>query len=533
MHDKPLRERVALSKARAIVREHARPTESERADTEASLGRVTAEPVRARLASPAHRVSAMDGVAVRACDTTPAAETPVVLRTDADGAKCVPIDTGGAVPAWADAVVRIENARTVEGGFEIRAAVHPGRDVRAVGEDIAAGAVLLGRGQVIGAYDVGAMLATGVAHVLVRRAPEIAVIATGSEVIEPLGEGETPRPGQVIEFNSRVLAADASSWGARVRYLGRAPDDLTVLAELILASAAKHDVVCVIAGSSAGRRDLTVEALGRCGDLLFHGVDVMPGKPAAFGRVDGTPVLCVPGYPVSAAIVYRELLRPLIDACLGRRLRPARKVSAQVHRKIPSRLGVEELLRVCVVYDEGGLVVAPLPRGAGSISTLMRAHGLLRIPPTCEGFASGSVVDVELLEPDFDATAAVVVANPPEPLTAALEDVVARLATPARFSHLGLAEHDAIAALRAGESHLAVVGGASSVERVDGAACFVLTADGGVACGTLVASASFTRSALGQCVLQALCGDEFAAEAARALELADPVRVSARTEART
>jgi putative molybdopterin biosynthesis protein len=496
-------QRVSLERARSVVVAQARVAAGETIATESAAGRVLAEPVFARLASPHYRASAMDGIAVRAADTagaSPAAPVLLELGTD-DGAGfvdahagadahagerragaaksrhggpaerrlvCRQVDTGSALPDWADAVVRIEDTRRTDAGFEVRNPVYPNRDVRRVGEDIDAGALIAGRGRTIGAHEIGALLATGVAHVSVRRRPRIAVMATGSEVIEPLAPDDSAAPGKVIEYNSRVLAAYARDWGADVDYLGRAADDEADLAGRIRAAVASHDALCIIAGSSAGRKDFSVAALARCGDVLFHGVDVMPGRPAAFavvraeqsenaaeGRRAG--VFVIPGYPVSAALIYRELVRAWVDASLGRTPGAPATVRAVVRRKIASRLGVEELVRVCLVFDGDQLVVAPLPRGAGSISSLLRAHGLLRIGPGVEGFDAGASVDVELLEPFTDTRACIVVGGPPDHLTSGAEDVLARTGTPLRFSHLGLAPHDAIAALAAGEAHLAVL----------------------------------------------------------------------------
>jgi putative molybdopterin biosynthesis protein len=453
--------RTSLERARAAILEHAVLTGVERIATEHAAGRVLAEPVFARHPAPHYRASAMDGIAVRAAETARAAQgAPVVLEAvgDEDASRranvCWPVDTGSALPAWADAVVRIEDVKRASGGFEVRAPVVPGRDVRRIGEDIEAGAAIVGRGRTLGPNDIGALLATGVAHVEVRRPPRIGVLATGSEVVEPADV--VPAPGQVIEFNSRVLASYARTWGAETAYLGRAGEDEGELTRTVSAAVAAHDAMCVIAGSSAGSKDTSVAALERCGRLLFHGVEVMPGGPAAAAVVEGKPVFVVPGYPVSAVVVYRELVRPWIDAVLGRSPAVPASVSGTVRRKITSRLGVEELLRVCLAFDGDDFVVAPLPRGAGSISTLVRAHGLLRIGPRLEGFDAGSRVRVELLEPAADLRRCVVVAGRPEPAASALEDALARRGEPVRFSHLGLARHDALAALRAGEAHLAV-----------------------------------------------------------------------------
>jgi putative molybdopterin biosynthesis protein len=488
--------RVSLERARSIVCEHAASLDSERIGVEAALGRVLAEPVIARFASPHYRASAMDGIAVRAADTAAASATQPVSLTAADTEQdgkplhCKPVDTGSALPDWADAVVRIEQVRPTETGFDVSSPVPPGRDVRRIGEDVEAGALILGRGRTLRPVDVGACIATGVARVHVRRRPRFAVIATGSEVIEPLGEGAVAAPGQVIEFNSRVLAAYGAEWGAEVEYLGRAADDEEKLVAAIRRHAAACDALCIIAGSSAGRKAIRVAALRRSGEVLFHGVEVMPGGPAAFALVAARPVFVIPGYPVSAAVVYRELLSPWIDASLGRAHAEPRTLEAVVRRKIASRLGVTELLRVCLASEGDTLVVAPQPRGAGAISTLVRAHGLLRRGPGTEGFAPGDVVEVELLDPAFDPSTVLVAGGPAHELTAALEDVLARRGAPLAISHLGLAPHDALAALAAGEAHLAVVDAGALGDAPASAEIIRLTSRAGASAPCVVLSAA-------------------------------------------
>jgi len=332
--------------------------------------------------------------------------------------------------------------------------VAPGRDVRRIGEDIDAGTGLVPRGHTIRPFDVGAMLATGVSSINVRAVPSVATIATGSEIVEP---GGVPSPGKVIEYNSRILAGYAAEWGAQSVYLGRVADDPETMAAHLTEAAKQHDIVCVIAGSSAGRKDFTVDVLRSIGELHYHGVDMMPGKPAAFATVAGTPVLGIPGYPVSAVVAYRELLEPIIAACLGRGPRLADTVTAQIRRKVPSRLGVEEFLRVALVREGDALVAALLPRGAGSVSTLVRADGILRIGPTLEGLEPGALVEIELLRPRRELGHTVVVAGPPDDVTIDIEDICRKTWSDLRITHLGLGQFDAVEALAAGEAHLAVV----------------------------------------------------------------------------
>ncbi|MFP6626190.1 MAG: molybdopterin-binding protein [Deltaproteobacteria bacterium] len=458
--------RQPLDKARAILLGLAtKRAGSEEVEVQNALGRITAATVRAHTASPHYRAAAMDGIAVRSADTMAAAgDNPITLGDVGSGGSpddtplpASAVDTGSAMPAWADSVVRIENTTRVDGGWRIAEAAPPGRDVRRIGEDMEAGRVLLGGGRRIRPFDIGAMLATSVTTVEVGRAPTVAIIATGAEVIEP---GPAAQPGQVIEFNSRVMAAMIQEWGGDARYLGLAGDDEESLASAISDAAISHDIVCVIAGSSKGRRDFTVPTLARLGKLVVHGVDMMPGKPVAFASVCSTPVIAIPGYPVSAILVCRELLGPLLLAMLGACPQAVATVRAEVKRALPSKLGVEEFVRVCLTPCGGGFVVAPLPRGAGSISTIARADGILRIKAASQGIDAGSMVEVELLKTEAEAAANLVVATTHETLVETLEDLLAT-AHPGlpglKPVCLDLAGPAAEVSLLAGESHLAIV----------------------------------------------------------------------------
>lgn len=496
--------RVSLAQARDLLVRNMPALGVETIPVEEAAGRVIARPTFARLASPHYRAAAMDGIAVRAADTLPAADGTVVSLSLFDGegappehAVCRVVDTGNPLPEWADAVVRIEDARRTAGGYEVSSAVPPRRDIRAIGEDIAAGAMLLGPGRIVRAADVGAMLGTGVATVVVRRRPRIGVLATGGEVIEPLGADATPRPGQVIEFNSRMLAVYGAEWGAEVEYAGRVTDTAAELAARMRAELEGRDVLCVVAGSSAGRKDVTIEALQTCGELLFRGVDIAPGRPTTAARVADKIVLAVPGYPVSAVVAYRELLKPALDAATGRVASTPRVVRAIVRRDQPSRLGVEELVRVCLAFAGDDLIAAALPRGAGSIGTLVQAHGLLRIGPTCEGIAAGSSVDVELLDAAFDARSGLVVGGAGDSVSAALEAAMAETGGPLAVSYLGRADHDALAAVTIGEAHIALVRDAPASSAAPGRVVYALVSAQACTNATLVLSQSLAASPLG------------------------------------
>lgn len=453
---------LEIAAARATLLALVRTTAVERVASEAALGRVIAEPVLARIAAPHYRGAAMDGIAVNSRGTRGAtAAAPVVLaelppgrildeHDDVALRACVVVDTGGPLPEWADAVVRSESTRRAAGGFEITKPVAAGRDVRSIGEDIAANAPLLPRGHRVRPFDIGALIGTGIAEVAVHRRPTVGILATGGEIVEP---GGIPAPGQIIEYNSRMLAGFVHESGGTPTYLGRSADDADALARRVREAAGRFDLLCVIAGSSHGRKDVTIDALAACGKISFRGVAMAPGHPTGLAVVGDTPVVAIPGYPVAAAIAFRELVGPFLHASLASPPVEPERARAVVRRDTASRLGVEEMLRVCLAADGDELVVAPLPRGAGSVTTLVRADGILRIPASSEGIPAGATVEVELLRPRGEIGRTIVVAGAPHAFFADMEDASRLARRFVRFAYLGLADLDAATALAAGEAH--------------------------------------------------------------------------------
>ena len=369
---------------------------------EDALNRITAAPIFAKISSPHYHASAMDGVCVRAEDTFGATEfAPKRLARAAsespDPGVFQYVDTGNALPLWANAVIMIEKVRQLsDGGIEIFESVAPWNHVRLVGEDIVVSELLLPRSHRLRPYDMGALQAAGHVDVEVKLAPRVGIIPTGNEIIQP---GQPAEPGRVIDFNSTVLAAFVREWGGTPVKYPTAQDDEEVLVQSVSRAADECDLVAIIAGSSAGEHDLTADVVSRAGELLAHGIDVMPGKPAVLGQVKNKPVLGVPGYPVSAIVIAREILRPALEKFLGAQCPVLPAIPAIVPKKISSHLGLEEFVRVIVGRVGNKWVAVPLARGAGVITTMVHADGLLRIPTLVEGINAGESCEVELLRP--------------------------------------------------------------------------------------------------------------------------------------
>jgi putative molybdopterin biosynthesis protein len=356
-----------------------------------AVGRVLAEPVWAARSSPPFDAAAMDGIAVRAADTIGASETaPVRLGT---GAYEV-VDTGDPVPAGYDAVVMREGVHEVEGGVEVRAAAPPYQHVRSIGEDASAAELLLPAGHRLRPVDVAAAGAAGATEVVVRRRPVVAVIPTGDE-IRPLGS--ELGPGELPDTNSLMLAAQVEQAGCAAARHAIVADDPERIAAEVRAAAAEADLVIVIAGSSAGRDDHTAAVVAEVGTLAVHGVAVKPGHPVVLGAADGTAVLGAPGYPVSAALTFDIFAAPLLARLEGAPPPDWPRARARLARKLASAMGVDDWVRVRLGRVGGELVATPLPRGAGVLTSLVRADGLLVVPAPLEGHHPGEQVEVRLL----------------------------------------------------------------------------------------------------------------------------------------
>ena len=395
LSDIPLNE--ALLKFRTALEEVGAldPTPGETVSLERANGRVTAGPVWAKVSSPHYDAAAMDGVAVKSRDTVGATETsPVRLSV---GDQVVWLDTGDPLPEGFDAVIMVEVVHEVDGStIEIQAPAPPYQHVRPLGEDIVATELVLPENHRLRPQDLAACAAAGLAGVLVRRHPSVAIIPTGSELVPP---GVALKPGDIIESNSLMLAAMIGEWGGRTHRWDQVPDDRDQLKSAVLAALGTFDIALVNAGSSAGSEDYTASVVEDLGQLLVHGVALRPGHPVVLGVVEGKPVLGIPGYQVSAAITCELFVKPLIERGLGLPAQRRSKASAVMSRRVPSPAGEDEFLRVRVGNVEGRLVATPVQRGAGVITSLVHADGLVLIPRLSEGVDAGDEVEVELLRP--------------------------------------------------------------------------------------------------------------------------------------
>jgi putative molybdopterin biosynthesis protein len=367
----------------------------------AACGRVTAAPVHARFSSPSYHSAAMDGLAVRAEETFSAADhSPVTLHLDTGQA--VMINTGYPMPPDKNAVVMIENVLLKEAGATgvIRSPVYPWQNVRKVGEDIVATELLFPTGHQLQPADVAALITGGCSRVAVRKRPRLVIIPTGSELVPLEDTGQELPPGKIVESNSAVLSGLAEQVGAKVDITPIIGDGFEAIrGHLLTTLQAGADMVLINAGSSAGSADYTVRVIAELGEVLVHGVTIMPGKPTILGVVDGKPVVGIPGYPVSAIIAMEQFVVPLLAKMQGVHVSLPVSVKAALARDLPSRAGIEEFRRMIVGRIDGKYIAAPLKKGAGAITSMTRANAILRIDAKSEGEVGGSVVDIDLLAP--------------------------------------------------------------------------------------------------------------------------------------
>ncbi|MBI5565570.1 MAG: molybdopterin biosynthesis protein [Chloroflexi bacterium] len=468
------------------------PLEGEDVPVAQALGRITAQPIWANVSSPAYHASAMDGYAVRARDTASANDTTPLHLTLGEQAQYV--DTGDPLPAWADAVIMIENVQPVGNTrIEIRAPIAPWTAVRPLGEDMVATELVLPANHILRPVDLGAIAGSGHATVNVRRQPRVAVIPTGTELITVEHAAERGvKPGDIIEYNSIVLAAEVDQWGAIATRYPIVIDNFDQIKATVQDAASKHDLVLINAGSSAGSEDFTARIVQELGTLLVHGVAVRPGHPVILGMIkqdarrkmqdasddklnphseignqqSAIPIIGVPGYPVSAALTGEIFVEPLLAKWLGLPGHKKPVLQGKITRKLLSPMGEDEWVRVTAGKVGDQIVAAPLSRGAGVITSLVRADGIVRIPRFSEGVNTGDPVAIELYTDPAEIDRTIVHIGSHDLTLDLLAQYLAELgndpdparpdrATQRRFVSAHAGSLGGLIALRRGEAHVA------------------------------------------------------------------------------
>jgi putative molybdopterin biosynthesis protein len=421
-----------------------------------ALGRVTAEPIFARRSSPHYHSAAMDGIALTAQVTFGAAEDrPKQLQVDEEAFF---VDTGDPLPPGTNAVVMIEEVHQIDAQtVEIMHAAPPWQHVRLVGEDLVASELILPQGHRLTPPDLGALLTGGVVDVPVKKRPRVAVIPTGDEVVSPeeaLARG--PQEGEIVDVNSTILGGLIEEAGGEFVPRPIVRDDPRELKDAILSASRKgYDVILINAGSSAGSEDYTPAIVEELGEVLVHGVAVMPGKPTLLGVVNERPIIGIPGYPVSAIISFDLFVKPLLAAMLGRAAPKRERITVVPTRKLPSKLGAEEFVRVRLGEVGERMLATPLPRRAGVITSFTRADATIRIPRLIEGIEEGEAVEAELLVDKGEIANTVVIIGSHDLALDLLASWVKREDPSLRLSSNHVGSLEGIIALKKGYSHMA------------------------------------------------------------------------------
>ena len=433
---------------------------------ENALGRVTSEPIWARISSPHYHSSAMDGFAVRSLATNEALPSrPVTLQI---GAEAQYMDTGDPLPDWANAVIPIENVESLDehgkitkdirrpGSIRIRASVPPWSHVRPLGEDIVATQLVLPAGHTLRPVDLGAIAASGYQEINVARKPKVAILPTGTELV-PIGS--QLEPGDILEYNSLVIAAKVKAMGGEATRFPIIKDDFDLICLSVEEAAREHDLVLLNAGSSAGAEDFSARVVEKLGQLLVHGVAVRPGHPVILGMIASdqsnnmVPIIGVPGYPVSAALTVDIFAEPIIAKWLGRRPNELQIETATLTRKIVSPPGDDDYVRVAVGKVGDRLLAAPLSRGAGVITSLVQADGLAIIPRGAQGMDAGEKLKIHLYRSRAEIERTILCIGSHDLTLDLLAQFLAE--KDRRLASANVGSQGGLIALRRGEAHLA------------------------------------------------------------------------------
>ncbi len=397
-----------------VLLEFKKPEKTQTVSLLKSSGRVAAEPVYAGYSVPPVNVSAMDGIAVKSIETVGATEQrPVRIN------HFLRVNTGNHVPPAFDAVVMIEDTWEDNDSYLVRKAARPWQNVRPAGEDIKKGELIIPKGHRIRVFDTGALGTYGVREIIVHSL-SAGLIPTGSELI-PIGQ--IPGPGQVVESNIPMASVWLFERHVDSVIYPRTPDDPEEIRKAIEKAVLENDIVIVSAGSSAGTKDFTAGVIEELGEILFHGVSMMPGKPMILGRVSGKPVIGLPGYPISAQVVLREILGPLLDSW-GFAGPKSESLDVVLAADITSNVGYDEFVLLSVAEMEGRYLAAQQSRGAGVQMASVRSNAYLRLPGPVEGFAAGETVSAVLTESREHADCSLLITGMTDPCLGHLSGIL-------------------------------------------------------------------------------------------------------------
>jgi molybdenum cofactor synthesis domain-containing protein len=400
---RPIRSTIALDEARALIDAAIRPIERTEWVALSDAGsRVLAEDIAADADVPPFARAAMDGYAVRSADTTGATrEAPRVLKrigtvftgevsalTVGEG-QCLEIATGAPMPGGADAVVIVEETDgEASGSVRVFSPVTAGQNIGPRGADIRRGQDVLKAGTVLTPSRLGAAAALGRATVIVYAQPRVAILSTGNELVDP---GQPLGPGQIYDINRFTMAAAVAAHGGLPVPHRTASDTLEDLSRAV-DDCLQDDVLVFSGGSSVGERDLILDVLAARGELIFHGIAVKPGKPTAFGRIDGKLFFGMPGYPTSCLSNTYMLLVPALRRMARLPPHANKPVTVPLGQRVTSAPGRHQIYTVRIVDGQA----MPAFKASGDITSMSQADGYIEIPADTNVVEAGTLVEVKL-----------------------------------------------------------------------------------------------------------------------------------------
>ncbi|MDO8871822.1 MAG: molybdopterin biosynthesis protein [Methanoregula sp.] len=410
---------------------------------EEAAGRITTGPIFARYSVPEIHLAAMDGIAVRSSETRGASEQhPITLPQAAW------VNTGNVVPPEYDAVIMIEDVWEADGSYMIRKSAAPWQHVRPAGEDLAESEMVMQSAHRIRAHEIGALATYGITHPDVI-AVRVGLVPTGSELVPA---GTRPGPGQVVESNTVMAKAMLEEAGATCTRYPFVEDKPEKIRNAIASACRENDIIIVSAGSSAGTKDYTADVIAELGEVLVHGVAIRPGKPVIIGRIDKKPVIGLPGYPLSALTVIREIVLPFLRN-YGLSAPEPDRIRAQITTSVAKEIGSDEFV-LCTIGRVGSRwVVSPQSKGAGVQMSGVRANAYIRVPRASEGFDAGGEVDARLMVPASEAANALLITGSHDPVIDYLADLLRPQGICLLSTHAG--SMGGILALKKDECHAA------------------------------------------------------------------------------
>ena len=405
LHKVGFKKLTSVEEAWKIIYDNSIKVGGEKIPVIESIGRINVFQIKSKINVPHFNRSAMDGYAIRAEDSFEVSQnTPKLIKIIDDikiseisektlgENEAIKLATGSPIPDGANAVIKVEDTKRMGDEIEIYTSLTPGKNVQKMGEDLKLGDTILESFHQIRAQDIGMLLACGENEIEVFKKPTVAIISTGSELIDSSSE---LKPGQIYETNSYMLTHLTELWGGIPTRFEKVIDSVEELTKT-LKSALDHDIIVFTGGTSVGEQDFLPEIMEKNGKILVHGIAMRPGSPTAIALVKKKLVFCLPGFPVASIVAFEAFVGPFIRANQGFRLYdPRPMVKARLIKGVPSKLGRRDFVRVKLERKDSDLFAEPTrTSGSGVISSTVKADGLLIIREDKEGYEKGDLVDI-------------------------------------------------------------------------------------------------------------------------------------------